>query len=486
MKPSTPTPKESMFSGTGPQLLAVLSGTISAVSDGMWYGWSAPLIPVLKGPNTPVKITHDDEMWIENIYLTGGLVGVPLTILLVDRIGRKNSVLAAAVINFIGWMLVATASHRYSLFVARFMAGMAGDVAFVAAPMYIAEIADQKIRGFLATLIYLMMLVGILLIYVIGPYVPVYISSLVGAVFVSIQLLTFPFMPASPYYLLSKNKYTQAKKALSRLRTVENIDKELSEIKEAVERQKTERGRPQDLIMEKSNRKASIILVVLNGAQHLSCMSVMFMNMHLILEAAGSIYLESNYAAILYAALMIVAAGSAGFVIDRFGRKILLIISSILTGLTLLTLAVYFHLKQLGYNVDTISWIPIFCVMFYALALKIGLGLIPIVLTAELFPAKVKAVGMALADGAYLFWALVSVFIYQYTSNNLGMCVPFYIFAVSALGTALFCYLGVPETKGKTLEEIQMILKGMPLNSVNRSQHKDDYKVNSEDRKSVV
>lgn len=455
-----------MFSGTYPQVIAVLSGTVSAISDGMQYGWSAPMIPVLKEPNSPLTLTESEEHWIENIYLIGGLAGVPCTIYMVDKIGRKYSVLAAAVMNLVAWVLTALATKASLLLVARFMTGIAGDVAFVAAPMYIAEIADQKIRGFLATLIYLMMLVGILLIYAIGPYVPVYTSSIVGASFLVIQLVTFPFMPESPYYLLCKNKYEKAKKSLARLRVVSNIDKELAEIKSAVERQKSETGRPQDLVLDKGNRKAMIIMVVLNGAQHLSSISVMLMNMHMILSAAGSIYIESNYAAIIFSALMTVAAGTAGLVIDRFGRKILLISSSILTGITLLVLAIYFHLKQIGWNVDPVSWIPFACVLTYALVFKFGLGLIPIVLTAELFPAKVKAIGMSMADAFYLFWALVSVYTYQYTSDAFGMCVPFYIFASSSLGTAAFCYFIVPETKGKTLEEIQMILKGIPMNSL--------------------
>ncbi|KAL3270208.1 hypothetical protein HHI36_009264 [Cryptolaemus montrouzieri] len=429
----------------------------------MQYGWSAPIIPILEGPDTPVKITKGEEIWLENIYLLGGLCGVPVTIYLVDKLGRKYSVLAAGTLNLAAWIVTAIATQASWLLVARFMTGMAGDVAFVAAPMYIAEIADQKIRGFLATLIYTMMLVGILLIYSIGPYTSLLVSSCVGASFLIIQLVTFPFMPESPYYYLCKGKYDKAKRSLERLRVNPNVEKEIAEMKAAIERQKTERGRPQDLFLEKSNRKAVIIMVVLNGAQHLSSISVMLMNMHKILSAAGSIYIQTEYAAIIFSALMMIAAAIAGLVCDRFGRKILLITSSILTGLVLLILAIFFHLKELDFNVDSVSWIPIFCVLAYALVFKFGLGIIPIVLTAELFPAKVKAMGMSIADALYLFWALVSVYIFLYTSTEFGMFVPFYIFSFCSIGSAAFCFWVVPETRGRTLEEIQMILKGIPV-----------------------
>ncbi|KAK9873136.1 hypothetical protein WA026_021371 [Henosepilachna vigintioctopunctata] len=452
-----------MFSGTYPQVLAVLSCTVSAIGDGMQYGWSAPLIPVLEKPDSPVEITDSHKDWIENIYLIGGLCGVPLTIFLVDRIGRKYSVIAAGLLSLAAWILMAVATQPWMILLPRFMTGVAGDVAFVAAPMYIAEIADQKIRGFLASLIYTMMLIGIFIIYVIGPYLSVFVSSCVGGSFLLIQLVTFPFMPESPYFYLCKGKYEKAKRSLERLRVNPDVEKEIRDMTLAIERQKTERGRPQDLIIEKGNRKAVIIMVVLNGAQHLSGISVMLMNMHMILAAAGSIYIETNYAAILFSALMMIAATVAGLICDRFGRKILLISSSTLSGIILMTLAIFFHMKFLGYNVDSVSWIPIACVLSYALVFKFGLGIIPIVLTAELFPAKVKAMGMSIADALYLGWAIISVYLYLYTSRIFGMYVPFYIFAFCSLGSAAFCLWVVPETKGRTLEEIQMILKGIPV-----------------------
>lgn len=452
-----------MFAGTWPQIIAVLSCTVSAIGDGMQYGWSAPIIPVLEGPDSPVKITDSDKDWIENIYLIGGIFGVPITILLVDRIGRKYLVIGAGVLNLAAWIVTALAKHSTPLLIARFMTGIAGDVAFVAAPMYIAEIADQKIRGFLATLIYTMMLIGIFLIYAIGPYVSVFVSSCVGASFLIVQLITFPFMPETPYFYLCRGKYEKAKRSLERLRVNPDVNKEMSEMKAAIERQKTESGKPKDLFMEKSNRKAVIIMVVLNAAQHLSSISVMLMNMHMILQAAGSIYIQTNYAAMIFSALMMFAAMVAGLVCDRFGRKILLITSSILTGAVLLILAIFFHLKEIGMDVDSVSWVPVFCVLSYALFFKIGLGIIPIVLTAELFPAKVKAMGMSTADALYLIWALISVYLFLYTSRTFGMSVPFYIFAFCSLGSAAFCAWVVPETKGRTLEEIQMILKGIPV-----------------------
>lgn len=131
---------------------------MSGISDGMQYGWTAPVMPILKSPDTPVPITEDDEVWLETIFIAGGLAGLPITIYAVDNIGRKGSILFSCVFSLLAWILIAIGWKIEVLYAARFIAGIAGVVAFVSSPMYIAEIADYKIRGFLAGLIYSLLL----------------------------------------------------------------------------------------------------------------------------------------------------------------------------------------------------------------------------------------------------------------------------------------------------------------------------------------
>ncbi|KAG5870303.1 hypothetical protein JTB14_023088 [Gonioctena quinquepunctata] len=450
-----------IFQGTSSQFIAVLSGTLAAISDGMHYGWTAPVVPILLGPDSPVEATKSQAEWLENLLMLGSFTGLSVTMYLVDKIGRKRSILLSSFVTLIVWTVIASAPSIEYIFVARAFAGAAANMAFVATPMYIAEIADQRIRGFLTSLIYLMMLLGICLIYSVAPYIPFYAHCVLGAALVVIELIVFPFMPESPYYLLYKNKPEEAERSLRRLRPPgSRIEKELDEIKCAVERQKTERGRLQDLIMVPSNRKAIMIIAILNGAQHFSSISVILMNLHVILEAAGSTYVDSSIAAIIFSAIMIIAATGASLSIDKYGRKVLLIISSISTGICLLVIAIYFNLKKTGYDVAGISWIPIVSVMMYACFFKLGLGMVPFVLTAELFPAKMKAIGMTVADGSYVMSALMSLQVYQQLSDNFGLHYPFYVFSVSCVIAAVFTYFFIPETKGKTLDEIQFILKG--------------------------
>ncbi|KAF2890224.1 hypothetical protein ILUMI_15949, partial [Ignelater luminosus] len=115
----------------------------------MQYGWTAAAIPILESEDTPVPIQKSDIVWIENTFMLGGFARIPFTIFALNRFGRKNSILIAAVQSLIAWILKASAGSVEVLYAARLIQGFAGNAAFVSAPMYMAKIADKKIRGFL-------------------------------------------------------------------------------------------------------------------------------------------------------------------------------------------------------------------------------------------------------------------------------------------------------------------------------------------------
>ncbi|KAG5879461.1 hypothetical protein JTB14_025127 [Gonioctena quinquepunctata] len=388
----------SLFTGTKTQILASVSGTLFAVSDGMSFGWTAPVIPFLISESSHIKTTKYEAEWLESCLMVGSFFGLPFTIYFVDKIGRKKSLLAAAFISLISWIIVLVATKMWHVFVARFIFGVTANTSFVAAPIYVAEIADHKIRGFLSSIIYLNMLMGLVIVYCVGPFLPFYVPPVIGITVLAIELVIFPFTHESPYYLLHKGETENAKKSLNFFRPNRDITTELKDISKAIERQRNEKSKFIDLILVKSNRKAIIIMTVLDAGQHLCAISVILMNLHMILESAGSIYIDSSIAAIIFSVIMLLTASIASTQVDKYGRKALIILSSFMTGFCLLAIAVYFNLKYVGYDVRTVSWIPIVAMMFYAASFKLGVGIVPIVLTAELFSSKMKAFGMTIAD----------------------------------------------------------------------------------------
>ncbi|KAF7274733.1 hypothetical protein GWI33_012597 [Rhynchophorus ferrugineus] len=425
----------------------------------MTYGWTSPLVPYFLSNETHIEITESDGNWLENLTLVGAVFCLPITVFAVDYFGRKSSLILSSLVGCICWIMLLVAENVTVMFIARFFAGMVGDMCAVAAPMYVAEISDYRIRGFLASMIYLQMLLGILIVYCTGSLTPYIVTPIVGIVLTSAQCILFPFMPESPYYYVSKNQHEKARRAIKRVNFYADIDQEIANIQDEITAEKENRGSLMDLIRNPTNRLAMTIMIVLNGGQHFVGISVIMMNVQLILEEAGSVYMSSTSSAILFAVTMLVSATIASLFIDKFGRRVLLMSSGILSGLALLILSVYFNLQYLDFDITSYSWLPIVCVMIYAATFKIGLGLVPVVVTAEIFPPNCKAIGITLADVIYMLAALASINLYTLLYNSFGMYAPFYVFSVSSFMIALYTYIWIPETKGKTLEEIQFILE---------------------------
>lgn len=435
-----------------------------AISDGMTVGWTSPMIPYFLSENSHISMTRHQAEWLETWYPIGSMIGLPFTVFFVNKIGRKKSLLLGTFAMLIQWILIFAAPSINYIYAARIIGGMAGDMSFVAAPSYISEIADKNIRGFLSSIIFLLQMVGVIAIYVIGAYLPFYAASLTAGILLTIELILFSFLPETPYYLLSKDNREEAKKSLIKFRATASVDSELDEIHVAIEKQKLEKGKLTDIFLVKGYRKAILIIVVLDIAQQIGAINVVLMNLHIILEEAGSIYINPSKAAVLFSGLLFMAAVASSVVVDKFGRRKLLIVSNILTMLCLLIIGIYFSIKNGGYEYEKFSWLPVVCVMIYAVVYKIGLGMVPIVITAEIFASKIKALGMSIGNTVYTITAIGAIQIFTRLKDVSGMQYPFYIFAIGSLiATAVEMYY-IPETKGKSLHEIQLLLEGKNKN----------------------
>ncbi|CAG9823023.1 unnamed protein product [Phaedon cochleariae] len=448
--------------GTFFQLFASVIANLMAITDGMTMGWTAPMIPYFLSEESHIKMTRSQAEWLESCILIGAILGLPFTIYFVEKIGRRKSLILSTALLIICWVVIAVGDRVEYLYAARLFKGLGLNMAFVAAPMYVGEIAHKKIRGFLSSITFVMMLIGVLLIYGLGPFVPYFVPSVIAGVVLLIECVVFYFLPESPYYLMMNNEHEAAKESLKRFRGKDaNIEEELKEITETAMKERNEQIKSlKELYQVKNYRKALQIMFILNFAQLFSSFEVIMMNLHEILESAGSIYMNPSIAAIIFAAIMLVSAIVAAATMDSFGRKVLLVVSCILTGICLLVLAIYFNVKAMGFDVEKISWIPIASVMVYAAVFKVGLGMVPIVMTAEIFASKIKAIGMTAADGAYVLASIIALQVYFNLKSAFGIYVPFYIFSGCAFSTSIYVVFFVPETKGKSLEDIQRMLRG--------------------------
>ncbi|XP_023017676.2 facilitated trehalose transporter Tret1 isoform X1 [Leptinotarsa decemlineata] len=459
--------KGSVSNGTIFQLFAAFIATLLAVTDGMSYGWTAPMMSYFTSEESHIKMTLEEVEWMETWLMIGTIMALPVTVISVEKIGRKKTLLISCTILIASWIMIAVGGVIEIIYAGRFMQGSGINMAFVAAPMYVGEIAHKNFRGMVASTVFVMMMFGVLLDYSSIPFVSYYVPPIIAVCFLSTQLIVFSFLPETPYYLIKIKQYDKAKKSLQSFRGNSNINDEFEEIlREAEIYEKENMSALKAIFQVKSYRKALLIVIFLAFVEPFSCQEIILMNLHEILNSAGSVYMDSTYAAIIFASLMMVSALASSIMVDRFGRKLLLIISIILTGLCLLTLGLYFHLKRAGFALDSVSWIPVVAVMVYALVFKVGLGMVPIVIATEILTVKIRALGMTLGDGIYVTASITSLQIFFISKSTFGMHASFYTFAVCVLFMLIITIFWIPETKGKSMEEIQQILNGTKVESI--------------------
>ncbi|KAF5291214.1 hypothetical protein FQA39_LY14456 [Lamprigera yunnana] len=430
-------------------------GTFLSLSDGMLYTWTSPILPLLLSPSSPVPTKESDSALLENMYLVGGVIGLPITMYLSGKLSRKTTILTSALGNLTVWLLTGFGTNQTTLLIARVLAGLSANISYSTLPMYIAEVSDKNIRGCLGSVIHIMTLLGTILIYCVGPFLSLPASSTIGGGIVVFHVLTFSFMPESPYYLLTKGYVHRARRSLQILRCSNDVEEELTEIEETIKIEYKNKPHLIDLVRTQANRKVLLIMVVLMFSENFSGITVLFMNIHIIFkDIPGTV--SENTMAILFAVIMCCGCVFATFLIDRAGRVSLLVSSGFFTGISLLVFSSYLLAKSRG-DVSSYNWIPLVTMIIFASTYKYGVGLVPVVLASEMFSTNVKPAGMAITAFLFIISGIISISLY-YALKGFGMFVPFYFFGCCCLLTSLFSLFCIPETKMRSLEEIQELI----------------------------
>lgn len=391
--------------------------------------------------------------------LLGAPVGALLVAALGDRIGRKKSILINAPFCFFCFFWLAYAKSITEICIIRFVIGATEGALYTALPMYIGEISDPEIRGFLSSTLAIAGTAGTLFINVIGQQFSILTSSMICTLVPAIHTLTFVWMPESPYYHIKRQNFKEAKRSLIILRGNDDVDTELQDLCKAVARQEQgKKGTLLDLVVSPSNRKACGIYLILCAANKFSGKNPCLFYTTTIFQESGS-RLSANMSVIIYCSVELISTFLAIIVVDRFGKRLLMIISTIGCSLSVLFLGTYFYLKETNPEMlEAIDWLPITSLVAYNVLFSVGLAFGPVATLSELFPTNVKAIALGTADTVSVTMGTIASKFFQITKDAYGMHVPFWCFSACTALSLIFIIRFFPETKGKTLEEIQQQL----------------------------
>lgn len=450
-----------------------ISATLGALAAGSMLGWSSPVIFRITNEtstdyNFPVSEGQGD--WISSlINLGAAAVCFPIGIIM-DRIGRKKTMLFLVLPFTLGWLLISFAQHVAMLMVGRFVIGVAGGAFCVTAPAYTSEIAQDSIRGKLGTYFQLMITIGILFSYAVGSFTSVLTFNLLCTCIPIIFGLIFFFMPESPSFLVMRGRNEEARQALIRLRgTTYDVDTELNNLKYKTQQSQSNQVSFLQSITKKTARKAILICYALMVLQQLSGINAVLFNTTAIFDSAtgtNGATIPSHIATIIIGVIQVIATFVSSMIVDKLGRRILLLFSALLMCLCTTALGVFFFLRDVHGEespiLDPISWLPILSLSLFIIAFSFGFGPIPWMMAGELCLIDIKA--FVASTAGTLNWLLSFTVTSTFNSLNaaIGSGQVFWIFAGIMLLGFLFIFLIVPETKGKSVDEIQVMLGAEP------------------------
>lgn len=438
-------------------------GALGLVSYGINTTWTSPFLPYLTSNSSIIPITNEEGSWLVTAPLIGRMFGAIAGGLVADKFGRKWSILYMAPVVMTCCIAIAYIRNIWYLCLLRSLIGIADGASYTIVPMYIGEISSPEIRGFLSSFLSLSFIIGTLIINIIGSFWDIYTCSMISALIPAVHFLIFIFMPESPYWYLKVNRYERAEKAFKIFRGTSEISKKFEIMKTSVEEDKAAtKSSFKELFTVRSNRKASLICLLVTCLQRATAKAPLIFYTKTIFEQTGST-ISSTVSSISFCFVeLIVAAISAYFIIDKFGKKKLTVISVIGSIIALLTIGSYFLLKDFNSSlINSLNYLPITSLVTYNIFNSIAISFVPFCYASELFPTSVKSNALTLVELTMVFTGMITAKIFQTTGDYFGsLTIPFFGFSAFSVLFLILVIKIVPETKGYTLEEIQLFLKG--------------------------
>lgn len=388
--------------------------------------------------------------------LVGGVSGGPL----IEFLGRRLAITGTAVPFFIGWMLIANATNVIMVLAGRALCGICVGVVSLAFPVYLGETLQPEVRGALGLLPTAFGNTGILLAYFVGSYLDWSNLAFFGAALPVPFFLLMLLTPETPSWYVTKGRVEEAKKALQWLRGKSaNVDKEMTDLTRLQADSNLRGGSVLGQLFSRRYMPAVLISLGLMVFQQLSGINAVIFYAKSIFQMSGS-SIDQNLSSIIIGLVNFISTFIATALIDRLGRKMLLYISSTSMVITLVALGSYCYLKVNGVDVSAFGWLPLACLVIYVLGFSIGFGPIPWLMLGEILPSKIRSTAAALATGLNWTCAFIVTKTFHNISEAIHMHGTLWLFSVICFGGLFFVIFFVPETRGKSLEEIELKLTG--------------------------
>ncbi|WP_244893067.1 sugar porter family MFS transporter [Elizabethkingia ursingii] len=436
----------------------IYKATLVASVGGLLFGYDTAVISGAIGfMRSFYQLSDIMTGWVASCALLGCIAGAMYSGKLSDRTGRKKVLMLSAVLFTISSIGTAMAPNLWFFVLFRIIGGMGIGIASMLSPMYISEMAPASVRGRLISVFQLGIVTGILVIYFVNAYIAgihneawnistgwrwMFGSGIIPSVIFILLLLT---VPESPRWLASQKKQSEALAILSQINGNTAAQQELDSINESLKDEA-----PFSLASLKGSKlkKALITGILLAVFSQFTGINAIMYYAPEIFKSTGTGTDSAFIQTILVGVINVVFTLVAIKYVDSWGRKKLL-----LTGISGMTVCLFivglaFYTQQQGYLV-------LIAILGYIAFFAMSLGPLTFVVIAEIFPTKSRATAMSIAT----FFLWLAVFLVSQTFpiliGSIGSAYTFWLYTLISVLAFLFIRKSIPETKGKTLEEIE-------------------------------
>ncbi|XP_045505261.1 facilitated trehalose transporter Tret1-like isoform X1 [Colias croceus] len=465
------------------QVIATLIVSYLCMTTGVLFTWPSSVIKVFRSENTPLnRIMSETEIsLLGSLTSISALFTIPLCGLSLDKLGSKYTCVVLALLQVIGWAVVICFDYVESILAAVFIGGLSSCI-YLVGPLYVGEFCQEDIRGTMTAAAMTFFPVGGLISYIMGVLdyrVINYICLTMNVVGTFLQF----YLWESPLFQMKKGLEKEAMKTIAHYRGVridsKEVHQEINNLKVALNPDlddatpEAEKLQPQlqstvqreklsawqFLKKSRSSRRALFLCFVLYTA-------VVFQGQVVIQVYAEPLFslavpsVSPTVCTVVFAVVNIMAGLIVLYLVDRSGRRPLMIYSSLMTALFASLLGTQIQFSW-GPNWLTAVLIYLFCITF-----NTGAGMIPFTVSAEIFLPEIKNFATIVTMEYSFVGFFVILFIYHPLVSVIGLGPIFYIFALVCLLTTVFCHFYMPETKGLTVDAIQHLFVPRSHNKV--------------------
>ncbi|KAJ8686396.1 hypothetical protein QAD02_022190 [Eretmocerus hayati] len=442
------------------QFLMCALANLSILGPSMAFGYSAVVLPTLRSNATEgLHVDEEQASWIASAVAIGTPFGCILSSFILQR-GRKKTLIITSGVSLASWLVIYFSNNYEQILAGRFLSGFAIGLAAIPATLYSAEVASPELRSTTLTWTSITIAVGVLIVYIFGYFFPDDwgMIALLCAMFpAATLLLTWAFVPESPIWLKDHGRLMKAEKVLKKFNGLPKNHPISPELEAQLKPQSFVQAKEDNIFKKLTSRKAIEPLVIMLFFFFFQQFSGIFAVVYYAVDVSrdAGLTIDGYLGAILIGLTRLIGSLALAFVSEKLGRRFPAIVSGVGMTLFMAILSIYLYLKDCNYLIADGGLIPAICIMMYIFTSTVGFLTLPFAMIGEVFPSSVKEILSGITTCFAYVFSFVTVKIYPDMISTMGKHGVFFFYAAMSLLGTLFVIIWLPETKNKSLLEIE-------------------------------